>query len=643
MSELRLESYKMPAARLGPENPLPALDTCLPYKVQDGYGRERAERSFKTVVLENDILKATFLVELGGRLWSLYNKKKNYELLYMNPVFQPCNLAIRNAWFSGGVEWNMGIRGHSVFTCSPVFAAKLKLDDGTPVLRIYEWDRIRMAPYQVDFFLPGNSDFLFARGKIINPHQEEIPMYWWSNIAFPEIPGGRIIAPATSAFRHGYDRIVNTVSIPVSEGTDLSYPENFDRSSDCFYRISPGQQPWITALDKEGCGLIQTSTPMLKGRKLFVWGMQHGGRHWQDFLSVPGSPYIEIQAGLAQIQSEYLPMPPGAEWAWLEAYGYIHTDTEVTYGPDWEKAWKSVDAELKKRMPSASLDSIFSETTVMSERKPDEIIQRGSGWGALERLRREKAGEKPCCPESMIFDDNSLTAEQKPWIELIERGHMPCMSPAEEPGAWMVQNEWQNLLGKAVIQPDNDHWLSWLHLGIMYYSRNDFERAEQAWEKSISRTPSPWAYRNLAFLALHNKDAEKYASLLLKAWRMSPGTFRLTVECCKALVDSDKPERALDFIEKLPPGVRENGRIKISEVQAAIKAHDIDRAEKIFRSGFFVPDMKEGEVVLSNLWFEMHEKRISEAEKIPVDDKLRDRVRKEFPPPVWLDFRQTVK
>jgi len=43
---------------------------------------------------------------------------------------------------------------------------------------------------------------------------------------------------------------------------------------------------------------------------------------------------------------------------------------------------------------------------------------------------------------------------------------------------------------------------------------------------------------------------------------------------------------------------------------------------------------------LSNLWFEMHEKRISAKENIPIDDALRQRVRRDFPPPSWLDFRQ---
>ena len=62
---------------------------------------------FRVAVLENDHLRATFLLELGGRLWSLLHKPTGRELLSVNPVFQPANLAIRNAWFSGGVEWNI--------------------------------------------------------------------------------------------------------------------------------------------------------------------------------------------------------------------------------------------------------------------------------------------------------------------------------------------------------------------------------------------------------------------------------------------------------------------------------------------------------------------------------------------------------
>ena len=246
MSELRLEEYEMLSAGFeGNKNPLPSLhtldpnvggpkvaenissreseyfgygsvDNCLPYRLQSDYDRSRKIKSFKVAVLENDFLKATFLLEFGGRLWSLLYKPLNRELLYTNPVFQPVNIAIRNAWFSGGVEWNMWIPGHSPFTCSAPFFASLD-DNGTPVLRMYEWERIRNAPYQVDFFLPDKSPLLFMRAKLINPNDFEIPAYWWSNIAIREREGVRVLTPADYGYYSHLDpenTCVERMSVP---------------------------------------------------------------------------------------------------------------------------------------------------------------------------------------------------------------------------------------------------------------------------------------------------------------------------------------------------------------------------------------------------------------------------------------------
>jgi hypothetical protein len=122
----------------------------LPYLVQDGYGRDRRPAGHKVAVLENDVLRATFLLDLGGRLWSLLHKPTGRELLHRNPVFQPANLALRNAWFAGGVEWNIGTIGHSPTTCEPLHAARVLQPDGTPVLRMYEYERLREVVFQVD-------------------------------------------------------------------------------------------------------------------------------------------------------------------------------------------------------------------------------------------------------------------------------------------------------------------------------------------------------------------------------------------------------------------------------------------------------------------------------------------------------------
>ncbi len=644
MSELRLENYTMPASRLGEESPLPPLDGCLPYTLQNNYDREKAPREFKTVVLENDILKAVFLIELGGRLWSLFHKKKKKELLYVNPVFQPANLAIRNAWFSGGVEWNMGLFGHSVFTCSPVFAARLRMDDGTPVLRMYEWERIRMVAYQIDVFLPEGSDFLFVRVRIVNPHEHEIPMYWWSNIAVPETPVGRVVVPAESAYRHNYQGKTSIVSVPMVEGVDQSYPGNFNRSADIFYRLNPDSQPWITALEGDGRGLIQTSTKRLLGRKLFVWGMHQGGRYWQEFLSAPGSAYIELQAGLTQIQSkDYLQMPADADWSWLEAYGLMECAPELIRGADWKTAYGSVDAALKNAMPLEKLELMFAETAHIADKTPEDIMHRGSGWGALERIRREKCGEPPFCSGSLVFDDAALGKEQEPWLELLNSGLMPYSPPEEKPPCgWMIQRQWQLMLEESVQQSENDHWLSWLCLGVMHYGRGEFEKAGQMWEKSLKIEPSPWAYRNLAMLAIKNNFMENAADLLAKAVKMAPEVYNLAVEYCKVLIETARYETLVKYIDSLPAGMRNRGRIKIMEAQAALKQDDLERTEKILRSRPSFADVREGENILSDIWFEMHERRIAKIENKVIGDELKQRVRKEFPPPAWLDFRQSA-
>jgi hypothetical protein len=111
----------------------------LPYLLQDGYTRELGEARHPVAVLEDDRMRAEFLLGLGGRLWSLADKRTGRELLHSNPVFRPANLALRNAWFAGGVEWNLGTTGHWPLTCSPLHAVRVRRADGSEALRMYEY------------------------------------------------------------------------------------------------------------------------------------------------------------------------------------------------------------------------------------------------------------------------------------------------------------------------------------------------------------------------------------------------------------------------------------------------------------------------------------------------------------------------
>lgn len=671
MSELRLEAWSSPGADVGPESPLPPLRTAgdphevsgapgvpedmlrnmtygrvpnpLPYTVQNGYTRELRPCEFRAAVLENEYLRATFLLEWGGRLWSLVHKPSGRELLECNPVIRPANLAIRNAWLSGGVEWNVGLIGHCVFTCSPVFAARLQREDGTPVLRLYEWERIRQVPFQIDAYLPDGSPVLFVRVRIANPHDREVAMYWWSNIAVPETCGTRVIVPAESAFKFGYGgEGLGLCPIPRVGDMDVSYPTNSDRSTDYFFYVPDGRRRWITALDREGKGLVQTSTDRQKGRKLFLWGRGAGGKRWQTFLSQPGHAYIEIQAGLARTQAEHVPMPAGADWGWLEAYGLMEAAPAAVHGDDWPSAQGAVEDKLEQLIPRVALEAEFENGRELADQAPDEVIQRASGWGALEAVRREASVEPPCGSRNLVFDEGSLGEAQAPWLFLLREGAFPEVDPATQPTAYMVQPEWRELLERAVERGRGANWLAWLHLGVMRYYDGEREGARDAWQASLGQAATPWAKRNLAVLAREDERLDEAADLYLSACRMRPSLLALAVECGQLLIGAGRGADWLELLDDLPESVRVAGRIRMLEGQAALEAKDFDRVEAVLTADTVVDDMREGERSLSNLWFELHEQRLSAEENIPLDDALRGRVRREYPVPAELDFRMSA-
>ncbi|GMR10896.1 MAG: DUF5107 domain-containing protein [Anaerolineae bacterium] len=669
VSELRIENWRMPATVLGQENPLPSLTggpapprleqlselpkdvlkntgyghvrSILPYTVQDGYARDLQITNFRVAVLENEFLRATFLLEYGGRLWSLVHRPSGAELLAVNPVLQLANLAIRNAWFRGGVEWNIGTIGHSPLTCSSLFAARVEQSDGSPILRLYEWERLRKVPFQIDAYLLDDSPFLFLRTRIINPRDHEVPMYWWSNIAVPATESTRVVVP--SDFAYAYDGLAGLRQIPVPryDGVDFTYAANARYASDYFFHIPHNQRPWVAALDGEGSGLIHVSTRRMVGRKMWVWGTGPGGMNWQRYLSPGGQDYVEIQAGLSRTQFEHLRMPPGAHWEWLEAYGQLAVDPSVVHGPSWPRAKEAVEVELDRMMPEADLSAEFERGGEHIDRPPVELYHRGSGWGALERRRREASGEPPFDPAGLVFDDHSLGEEQLPWIALIERGSFPAAASEKAPSSFVVGDEWCSRLARLLEANQEDNWLAWLHMGVMRHADGNSGGAREAWERSLEIQRTPWVLRNLAVLAREEGRLDEAAEKYIAACCEAPGLLPLASECGQCLIESGRTREWLELLETFPAGVRESGRIRLLRAQAALAEGETKIAERFFEDKVVVADLREGENSLSDLWLAYHEQKLNDGGAAPAGISLRERARTEAPIPREIDFRLT--
>jgi hypothetical protein len=566
------------------------VTTLLPYLPQSAYGRDLIDTEHQVAVLTNDRLQATFLLGWGGRLWSLLDLTTGRELLYANRALQPGNLALRDAWFAGGVEWNLGTTGHHPLTCEPLHAAMITLPDGTVGLRLWEFERLRELVVQIDAWLPDGADRLATMITVSNVNVHDVPVYWWSNIAVPQTVDTRVLAPTETAYRFDYRRTLRRVGMPVDEGVARSYPSRSPYAVDYFFDLGAEESPWIAAVDGNGYGLLQTSTRQLRGRKLFVWGTEAGGRHWQEWLSPLGGEYLEIQAGLARTQLEHLPLPAGERWSWLETYGAATLDPTVAHGP-WPGAVAAGSAAVGAQR--AWFDRQVALGDAVRDQPIGDRLQRGSGWGALEARRRaattEPSPEQPGTP----FPPTDLGPDQEPWLTLLDRGDPQWTG--QPPTSYQTAPGWRSLLEGA------SGAYAMLQLGVARWAGGDRLGAVDAWEQSLRRQPSAIGWRNVA-VANAGEDHDRAVTAYQEARTLDPALVALVVEHLDLLLSLQRWEVVLAEIDLLPAGQRTDPRIALAEARAAVAVGDAERAGRLLEPGLVLPQLREGAKLLAPLW-----------------------------------------
>ncbi|MBQ7444542.1 MAG: DUF5107 domain-containing protein [Clostridia bacterium] len=585
----------------------------FPYRMQNDYDRSSELRDIDSCILENDHLKAVFIPGLGAKLWSLYDKESKKELLFENDIIRPCNLAVRNAWTAGGIEWNFGFRGHHPYTCDSVHTAETALEDGTPVLRFYWFERARACVVQMDCFLPEDSKVLYVRTRITNPQKFSVPVYWWTNIAVKREDGDRVIVPAKSYFTA---EGVSVVKRDIAFGTnkDQTYPGNGIIAKDYFWKTSDDGPHFIAQLGKDGSGMFEASTGKLKGRKLFIWGDSEGGRKWQRYLTSDGKSgaYDEIQCGLAHTQYECIPMPPRTAWEFLECFGALRADNDKIFG-DYDKATMEVFRVIDESVGFDHLEKLLSDTRNTSRNSAAKVIRRGDCFGALELLRRKKAGAiSGLMCENLDFGEPD-SAEAATWVSLLETGSAGIHDVNDVPESYMYQPEWTAILKKAVEGPDADNWYTVYLLGTSVYYDGQFDEAEKLFRRSLSLAENPWSYYCLALLSEERGRKEDAYRYIEKAYSLKNDDLSLAKEYVRILQCCGFDDRLSEVYNTLPSVVLSNNRCRLNLAISLARSGRIEEAESILYSekdGYLlVPDIREGEESITKLWFEIQKKK----------------------------------
>lgn len=595
------------------------LATSYPYRQYNSYTREITPKELKIAILENDYLKATFIPDFGGRLWELIDKQTGENLLYTNDVIRPSNLAIRNAWFSGGVEWNIGMIGHTPFTMDPMFVSHLQDDSGNPILRMYEYERIRNVTYQMDFWLEEHCPYLKCRMRIHNQTANVTPMYWWSNIAVPEYDGGMVVTPADEAYTCSTDDVTKT-SIPYSNGIDISHYKNVPIQTDFFFNLPDDVYRYEANINAEGYGLLQLSSKRLRGRKFFCWGNNTGSDTWQGYLTEHAGRYLEIQAGLGKTQYGCIPMPPHTAWEWMEYYGAVQIDAPEHFS-SFENARAYLNAEAKRIIGP---DSIYFNGGIEEEvkaRKKFSLkqgtrVQSASGYGSLENVIRTHQGE-PSLP--MHLDFASDDARQQDWLNLLARGTFPCPDANATPLDY-CGNEYLYQKLVQYTRKEKENWYAWLQRGCYEYHTQQWRLAASSLKHSLACAENPVALYVTALLQFKNKKRTQALETLRKTVPYRTDDLGFIKEVFGLFCEKNAYEYVLESYEMLTKELKNDSRILYFYIEALANTGRTENAYELLTAdgGLLVADIRECNCAIGELWKQLHTKLYGDSEaKIP--------------------------
>ena len=411
---------------------------------------------------------------------------------------------------------------------------------------------------------------------------------------------------------------------------DASYPDNWENATSVFFRAPSAPRLFIASIDAEGFGLVQTSTPQMRGRKFFYFGRAPGGQNWMDFLSRPGQgKYLEIQSGIAPTQNQRFPLAAGEEVNWTEAFAPIRLDPAKAHDPDYGSAVSHAAAAVDASIPAEEMARVDAFLREQSRLPLDTRYLAGEPWGA----RQEHLFGKRLA-EGLDF---SVEARGDCWDDLARGLVIADANLRDVPMGIVVSPPWiDRVVASADVQG-----MTWLHALILAIARldaGDTEAARAHVDRSLAEKPTWFGYRQKALVA---DDIDAASENYLKAWAMGDAPPELAVEIAEHFIKVGHSSALKTFVEGLPRDVRDSERIVLARAVVAANEGEFDEVERLLMSRRFA-SIREGETLLSDLWIRLRRGRLEASlGRTPTPAEVRDDLARNPIPPT-LDLRMHV-
>src|SRR4051794_21447540 len=279
-----------------------------PYPLRNNLKSRRVDHAWRAVFLENEYLKCSVLPDIGGHLYTCWDKISGKPMFYANPSIKKAAIAYRGAWAAFGIEFNFPV-SHNWVTMSPVNFAFAQHADGSVSATVGNIDRVYGMEWTVELILRPKSTVLEQRVTLANRSDVRHRFYWWNNAGVEAWDDSKIEYPMRFAATHGFTEVHPW---PIDDdGVDYSILGNHKNGPVSMFTYGSREDFMGVWNPHTNTGTVHYAPYAdLPAKKIWSWGVDADGLDWRKALSDNNSGYLEVQAGLFRNQETYAFLQP---------------------------------------------------------------------------------------------------------------------------------------------------------------------------------------------------------------------------------------------------------------------------------------------------------------------------------------------
>lgn len=362
-----------------------------PYPVIEKIYDEKHDKEYNAVILENDWLYVIVLPEIGGRIYTAYDKTNGYDFVYHNKVIKPALVGLLGPWISGGIEFNWP-QHHRPTTFKSVNYQIKKYFDGSASVIVGESEAMFGLKHTTEIKLYSDKSYIEIKTDVYNRGNTPETFLWWANPAFRVNDDTATIMPldVTAVMDHG-KRAVSTFPIARGEYYKMDYSSGVDISRYKNIPVPTSFMAYKSDFDFVGgydygrkAGLLHVADHhVAPGKKQWTWGSGDFGIAWDRNLTDEDGPYVELMTGcFTDNQPDFTYIRPQETKSFTQYFlpyhevgKVINADKNICFGIENDKLIVYSSAKINAHITvKEGNKSLYNDTIKLNPTESVEIV-----------------------------------------------------------------------------------------------------------------------------------------------------------------------------------------------------------------------------------------------------------------------------